>query len=672
MFINNRLGNYMNISNKSVLDTIMYASKGHPNHRAIVLDHESLTYAQLINNSLHIAAYLTEMGIKKGTKIAIYAQNYLNWIPLYIGIMRAGGVAVLINSYLTIDGATPLISFTDVEYVFFGKTHSTNGSDDEINILSDAFNIPSANIINVLTFDFSKSNVDILDNVPENTQDDSFIIFTSGSSAKPKAVVLSQHGLVNTAIRFGTGWGIPDYGKLFNCAPMFHILGIQLNFIAMFKGCTVFYTATVKPDVISDYIYREHIECVGTVATNYQTIVDTEELLDKTSPYLKKCLTAGSYISPATFVRFENAFKNAVFLNAYGLTETHGPVTFPRFDDPAAIRYNTVGRSIEDAEVAIWDTDNNCIAPAGITGEIIARGYHVKNSYYKLPDEDQCIDSDGWFHSGDLGIMDKAGNIKIVGRIKDIIIKGGENISPPEIESALASFPEISSCRIFGYKDAVYGENIGACVCIREGMIFDEQDVRARLKATVGSFKVPARFFIYDALPVNDVGKIDSKALREDMLRRVKKLTLRSEFANGTKVFDFSASGSKAIIGSVSEMIKNYIINFGYPASSINKIMNAINTLLSGRILDAEFLPEFSVSLICYDENFKIIYHDNDIEYGFDSEKASELLAKIVADYGEGINLEVETGRRQKLHLTFDYEDSFVIEDFWMENEPMK
>ena len=244
------------------------------------------------------------------------------------------------------------------------------------------------------------------------------------------------------------------------------------------------------------------------------------------------------------------------------MTKTAFAFIMVRPEDSVRGRYNTIGRSIPDVEIGICDAQGKMLL-SGEVGELVTRGFHLKNGYYKLLPEKQSIDKNGWLHTGAPGVMDDDGNVRIMGRIKDIIIKGGENITPSEIEAEAVNIPCVKECRIFGFKDRLYGENLGACVRLEEGANFDEKSARKYLREKLGSFKVPAYFFIYDTFPLNTTGKIDQRTLNTDMLKRLRKMELDDELEKGVSVLEVGIKNTSYAITTLAAMIEDYALAFG-------------------------------------------------------------------------------------------------------------
>ncbi|MBQ3331046.1 MAG: acyl--CoA ligase, partial [Ruminococcus sp.] len=441
---------------KFYYDILMEHAETAPDREAIVMGDTRLTYRQLISKIDSVAAALLNMGLKKGEKVALWASASPAWLYTYYGIIRSGGIALILNANLTLMDAKPLVEFAETTYMMFGKTHDIAGHADDAQTLAAAFDLDVEKCISIVDEDFENIPANAPDTTGWTVRDDAYIIYTSGTTAFPKAVLTSQFAITNVVRQLAKEIRSIRGDKCILGVPLFHAYAIFVTWIYLSNGATVILPEAIKANVIADLVEKEDANDLWSVATIYQGIIDREELAAKVAPRVRICSIAGSYTSPVQFMRFETALYNTTFINLYGMTETSATYTLTRPDDDVSIRYNTVGRVVDGIEAAAWDEERG-ILPPGEIGEIITRGYHLKNSYFKLPPEKQAVDADGWLHSGDLGIFDEQGNIRIVGRIKDLIIKGGENLAPAEIEAQVMSHPSIGACRIFGYKDRIYG-----------------------------------------------------------------------------------------------------------------------------------------------------------------------------------------------------------------------
>ena len=661
----------MKLIEKFYYDILEENAAKNPDREAIVMGNVRLTYLDLLHKVDQVAATLLNMGIKKGDKVVLWANASPEWLFTYYGIMRSGGVAVILNAKLTVKDAKPLVEFADTKYLMFGNTHDISGTQADAKVLADAFQLPLEHCISITDADFSKAPMVKPDTTGWNVRDDAYIIYTSGTTAFPKAVVSSQFAITNIVRQLAIEISSVRGEKILLGVPLFHAYAIFVSWIYLSNCATLFIPEAIKADVIAKIIGKEDITDLWSVATIYQGIIDNEELAALAAPRVRLCSIAGSYTSPIQFMRFEAGLNNSVFLNLYGMTETCATYTLTRPDDDVSIRYNTVGRPVEGIEAAAWDEEHG-ILPPGEVGEIITRGYHLKNCYYKLPPEKQAIDKDGWLHSGDLGVFDEKGNLKIVGRIKDLIIKGGENIAPAEIEAQVMSHPSVAACRIFGYKDRIYGENLGACITITPGEKFDEDALRRYVKEKVGSYKSPVYYFEFDHFPLNANGKIDQRVLHVDMLRKLHKLLISGKLDKGLQIISISIKNSTYNITPVATMFEECALNLGFNASKAAKIRQAVEEVLIVFITEmTEDVGNIELNLFYMQDCLRIVITDSnvldEVAHADEIRITSALLLHLVDDCEK----KMLDGGKTQLRLDFTYDKDFDIKDFLMQHEPL-
>ena len=371
-------------------------------------------------------------------------------------------------------------------------------------------------------------------------------------------------------------------------------------------------------------------------------------------------------------MRFENALYNSKFLDSYGMTEANGAYVVERPEDDVAIRYNTVGRAVDGVEVAVWDEEHG-ILPPGEVGEIITRGFHVKKSYYKLPPEKQAIDKDGWLHTGDLGIFDEHENLKIVGRIKDLIIKGGENLAPAEIEAQIMSHPSIAACKVFGYKDRIYGENLGACVTLAPGEKFDEDDLRRYAKEKLGSYKSPVYYFVFDDFPLNANRKIDQLALHVEMLRRLHRLLISGKLDKGLQVISVSIKNSTYNITPVATMLEECALNLGFNPKKAAKIRQAVEETLIIFVTEmTEDVGNIDINLFYTHSCLRIIITDSNAVNENGRAEEIKLSSAIVLRLVDDCEKKILGDGKTQIRLDFTYDKDFDIKEFLMQHEPLE
>lgn len=640
-----------------------------PDSEAVVMGDVRLTYRDFLDKIDGVASTLLGKGIKRGDKVALWSVATPAWLYSYIGIIRAGGIAVLLNANLSSKDAKPLVEFADTKYILFGKTHDFEGCAQDIEMISEDLGMDKANCISIIDEDFSNAEIIEPDISGITVHDDAYIIYTSGTTAFPKAVINSQYGLINLSDRLSSELKSLRGERVLIGVPFFHVYALIGIWIYFINGGTVIIPKAIKADIIAGLVEKEDTTDIWSVTVLFQSIIENDELTAKVAQRARICTVAGSYTSPVQFMRFETAFYKSKFINLYGMTETSGAYVFTRPDDDITVRYNTVGRPVEDIEISIWD-DARGMLPHDEVGEIITRGFHLKNRYYKLQPEKQAIDKDGWLHSGDLGVFDTDGNLRIVGRIKDLIIKGGENLAPAEIEAQIMSHPYIGSCRVFGYKDRIYGENIGACITLAPGTVFNETELRQYAKEKLGSYKSPVYYFIFDEFPLNSNGKIDQRNLHVEMLRRLHRLQLEDNLEKGIPIITMSVKNSEYNITPVAALFEEAAMNLGFSRKKALVIRQAAEELLVLRINGkTDSIEDIDISLRYYSTILRITVSDfGDSNDSFGNEQQRMALAIMLKLVDDCEMTRLNSGKYQTL-MDFTYDKDFDIADFLLKHE---
>ena len=556
--------------------------------------------------------------------------------------------------------------------MMFGKTHDVSGHAEDAQTIADAFGLDADKCVSIVDEDFSTIPPHVPDTAGWTVRDDAYIIYTSGTTAFPKAVLTSQYAITNVVRQLAKEISSIRGERCLLGVPLFHAYAIFVSWIYLSNGGTLILPEAIKADVIAKLIEKEDATDLWSVATIYQGIIDKKELTEMVAPRVRICSIAGSYTSPVQFMRFETALYNTTFINLYGMTETSATYTLTRPDDDVSIRYNTVGRVVDGIEAAAWDEERG-ILPPGEIGEIITRGYHLKNSYYKLPPEKQAIDADGWLHSGDLGIFDEQGNIRIVGRIKDLIIKGGENLAPAEIEAQVMSHPSIGACRIFGYKDRIYGENLGACVTLAPGAAFDEAEIKAYMKEKVGSYKSPVYYFVFKEFPLNANGKIDQRSLHIEMLRRLHRLILEGKLEKGIRIISMSIKNSTYNITPASAVFEECALNLGFTREKALAIRQSVEEILIMRVNEtAEDIGDIDISLDYMQNCLRITVTDSDMERNPDLEEQRKMASAVLLTLVDDCSMKRLDNGKYQVMIDFVYDKDFDIKDFLMQHEPIR
>jgi len=347
--------------------------------------------------------------------------------------------------------------------------------------------------------------------------------YTSGTTGFPKGVMLTHHNITNNGFYTGEHMKFTKDDKLCICVPLFHCFGIVLAVMnCLTHGCTQVMVEKFDALITLASVHKERCTALYGVPTMFIAELNHPmfNLFDLTS--LRTGIMAGA-LCPIELMRNVNEKMYMNITSVYGLTETSPGMTQTRVDDSFEVRCTTVGREYEFVEVAVIDPKTGDRCPDGVEGEMCCKGYNVMKGYYKNQEAtNQVIDANGFLHSGDLGMRDKNGNYRITGRIKDIIIRGGENISPIEVEDFLYQMPGVKDVQVVAIASPRYGEDVAAFIIKKDGYDVREEDVRDFCKDKIARYKIPRYVFFVDEYPLTGSGKIQKFKLREMALQLCK------------------------------------------------------------------------------------------------------------------------------------------------------
>ena len=531
------------------------------------------------------------MGVEKGCRVALWSYNSANWLIAFFATVRAGGTAVLMNYSMTGAEAAELLTMTETGFLLCGDNGETKKKPDAMHTLAALAGIPEEHCLDIRPASLDLGHVfrdDPDEAVPDTSEENAtaFIIFTSGTTSRPKAVQISQKALTFDADAFNGNIG--EYAGRSVCVavPLFHILGLLMSYAYLCRGATVCLPANYRPETLVRVIDAHRISDMATVGAVYMGLAEAENFEENVVPNLHLYMIAGGMSTPVQMMRLELQYTNAIFINMDGLSEA-APLTMVRPSDLVEKRAQTVGRAIKGIDIRISDGKGGFLAQGEI-GEVIARGENLMNGYDKLPREEQPIDGNGWLHTGDLGCFDEEGYLYLAGRIKDVIIRGGEDISPSEIENALSRMENVLQAKVMGAPHPIYGESVEACITMTDGgASFDQDAMKASLRAEIARYKVPSHIFLYDSFPLNVNGKLDQRTLRADMLNRLLRLSVDEELAGGVTVFDVVVKNSNYAIVPVTSMASDLAQAVGFSRQRVTSIRLAAEEMLTKRIMDA-------------------------------------------------------------------------------------
>ncbi|MDD2990701.1 MAG: AMP-binding protein [Zoogloea sp.] len=520
----------------------------HGAREALVVRHQGvrLTYAALRQKVDALACSLIRLGLKPGERIGIWAQNRLEWTLTQFATAKAGLVLVNINpAYrrseleyaLNKVGCRALIlspAFKNSDYLGMLADLAPELSHCEPALLR-AHTLPTLEIVirmgaerspGMLNFDAllappSRDELGELELLGESLQfDDPINIqFTSGTTGNPKGATLSHHNILNNGFFVGEAIRLVPGDRVCIPVPLYHCFGMVMgNLGCITHGATMVYPAEAfEPLAVLQTVAEEKCTASYGVPTMFIAQLDHPDFAGFDLSSLRTGIMAGSPCPIEVMKRVIERMNMRDVTIAYGMTET-SPVSFQSgTDDPIERRVSTVGRVQPHCEVKIIDTDGR-IVPRGAPGELCTRGYSVMLGYWGDEAKTaEAIDRAGWMHTGDIAVIDDEGFCNIVGRIKDMVIRGGENIYPREIEEFLYRHPAILDVQVVGVPDKKYGEELCAWIIPREGQKLSEDDVRAFCQGQIAHYKIPRYISFVDSFPMTVTGKIQKFQIREKM-----------------------------------------------------------------------------------------------------------------------------------------------------------
>ena len=512
----------------SYKDILVRKAENVPDKTILTYLDRDYTWSDMDKLTQIIAFDLHKLGVAVGKHVGIWGANSANWLLTFFAVQKLGAVAVPLNLGYSASDIVSLSKAGDIEFICLGKMPPDKNADEFAEILTGSDNTGIKTIYDIRDdIDFSTRINEYESIRSENwadidADDPCVMLFTSGSTGMPKGVMLSAFGIVRSVDDMMNNIRMTSNDKVCLIMPFFHIFGIQTGISgSILRDAQIIIPENMRTDTILDTIERYKCTICHSVPTMIYALINNKNFSPERVKTLRSAVLAGAPMSETRMSVFNSYFPTVHFGNAYGLSEM-APVSMTEYGDSMYHLTQTIGRVIPRLEVRIHDSERDVDCALGEVGEILARGYNAMSCYYKVPLEDQSIDEEGWLHTGDLGRLDGNGYLYFSGRIKELIIRGGENIIPYEIESIMAGYEEVRDVKIVGASDDFWGEIVVAAVTIKAGFTFDEEDMRAKLIKVLPKYKVPAYIFPYDELPKLPTGKVDVTRLRDDVARRIK------------------------------------------------------------------------------------------------------------------------------------------------------
>jgi long-chain acyl-CoA synthetase len=487
-----------------------------PNHVAVIEEDKEISFQEFDQESNRIATALINLGTKPGDHIALCAPNSYEWLAFYFGVLKAGAVAVTLSNALSkmelshsLDDARPRILFTTDDKLsgldsrknlgYLEKVISPNG-DIPFNRLKEN------GVSSFRAVDLDRNNI-------------AAILYTGGTTGTPKGVMLTHENIkasVHNVCHFERS---SEKDRAICFLPLNHVFAqVHIMNSMVHVGGSVVIQSSFDLDRVVDAIRRNQVTKFYGVPTIYVRLLQLEALTEKFNS-VTYCFSAAASMA----AEIVHEWKSRLQLNiheAYGMTETASMVTYNHY-----IRHvvGSVGTTVNIAEVQIRDPQGSILKKEE-EGEICICGPNVMRGYLNNPEETKAVFWGNWLRSGDIGVFDKNDYLYIIDRLKDMIITGGENVYPREIEEVLYKRPEVGECSVIGVPDKEYGEKVTACIVLksREQQL-DAANLKSFLKSHLASFKVPKEFIVLDELPRSAAGKILKRKLKQNVIEKFKK-----------------------------------------------------------------------------------------------------------------------------------------------------
>lgn len=508
-----------------------------PDRLAVVFENHRLTYETIVERINRLATALISLGIQKGDRVAIIQVNTNEHIETYFAVAKLDAVFVPLNFRSKKDELTYMINVSGAKIVLAGPRyrdlilsiiHKLDtvehfiSLEDDTDVTRDSLNSPT----NWQSYETLITNASQYEGYPESNGDDlSIIMFTAGTTGSPKGVMLSHESFTSYILDNVAPIDPDTEERNILTVPLYHIAGVQAMMAAVYGGRTLVIQRQFDSSVWIKLVEREKVDRAMLVPTMLKQIIENPDFGSRDLSSLK-VITYGAAPMPLEIIKKAIvAFPDTHFINAFGQTETAATISMlppeahvltgsPSEIEIKVKRLASIGKPLPDIDVKIVDEEGIPV-PIGEIGEIVARGPRVMKGYWKEENATKETVRDGWLHTGDLGYFDDEGYIFLSGRAKDFIKRGGEMISPEEVEQVLQSHPAVDEAAIIGIPDPEWGERVRAIVVVKRNVVLTEREIIEYCRQNLSSFKKPESVIFEKKLPRNSLGKVLKRILRE-------------------------------------------------------------------------------------------------------------------------------------------------------------
>ena len=502
------------------------------------------TYEEFNNRVDDLACGLYSLGVKKGDNVGIWATNVPDWLTYMFACARLGAVAVTVNTSYKLHELEYLVKQADLTTLCLSDGVKDSNYVSMIKELVPELDTYERGCLKSARFPFLKNvifmgpekfrglystpellllgkhvDIKLIREIEASVTPDDVVNmqYTSGTTGFPKGVMLTSRNIINNGFSIGESMRYTNKERVCLPVPLFHCFGIVLGVMAILShGATHVLLESFDPLVALASIQKEKCTAIYGVPTMYIAELNHPMFSMFDMSTLRTGIMAGAGCPVELMKTVMDKMNMKEITSVYGLTETSPGMTQSRWNQSAEVRATTVGYELPDIEVKVLDPETNEECPVGVQGEMCCRGYNIMKGYYKMPEATaEIIDENGFLHSGDLGVKGEDGNYRITGRIKDMIIRGGENIYPRELEEFLIDMPQIKDIQVAAVKDKKYGEITGAFIILHEGETLTEEDVIEYCRGKISKYKWPQFFMFLKEFPMTGSGKIQKFKLTE-------------------------------------------------------------------------------------------------------------------------------------------------------------
>jgi long-chain acyl-CoA synthetase len=481
-----------------LVNNLEASARAHPNRPAVVLDEATLTYADLWDRTARVAGWLRERGLQPGDRVGVMLPNVLAFPVLYYGVLRAGGVVVPMNPLLKAREVRHYLGDSGARLVLAWHTAAPEATAGAAEAGAEAVTLDATSMDEIAGWPASPE-------VAQRADDDTAVIlYTSGTTGTPKGAQLTHANMAtNASVMVSTLIHLGHDDVVMGCLPLFHAFGqtCAMN-TAVLAGACLTLVPRFDPVAALKVIERDRVTVFEGVPTMYVAMLDAGAGVADTAT-LRLCVSGGAALPLEVLRAFDETF-GAQILEGYGLSETSPVASFNHRGDARA---GSIGHPIEGVDMRVVDGEGRDV-PRGEVGEIVIRGHNVMKGYWNRPDATEQAIRDGWFHTGDMARTDEDGFFFIVDRKKDLIIRGGFNVYPREVEEVLYEHPAVLEAAVVGLPHPTHGEEVGAALALKPGASATPEELQAFVKQRVAAYKYPRHVWLIESLPKGPTGKI--------------------------------------------------------------------------------------------------------------------------------------------------------------------